>query len=351
MRRCQRQRQRLSACVTVAALLALLGVGWVSAPPVVAQSLPAVAAAAPGLTSPTFLPDGAHLAPGVTLRLAALGRGDAFTPVDTVTPTDDGTRAEYAHGNVTEWYLRQGGGVEQGITLAAPPVGDGLLVLTIATPGAAVLVNDTGDAATLILPDKTRWQYDGLHVTDATGQVLPSRLTQAADGGIGITADDTGAVYPVTVDPFVQQQTFSEPNPATNNAFGSAVAMSADGTTLAIGAPYTSGTFQGRAYVFVRSGSGSSYGPPLTLSAPGAATGDSFGNAMALNADGSTLVVGAYGTSSFQGKAYVFNPERRRVQLVPDPQRTRCRRWRPIWLCRGIERGRQHPRRRCALHE
>jgi len=302
MRHCQ--RQRLSACVTVATLLALLGVGWVSAPPVNAQS-----STVPAGTTATFLPDGAHLAPGVTLRLAALGRGDALTFVDAVTPTDDGTRAEYAHGDVTEWYLRageQGGGIEQAITLAAPPVGDGPLILTIATPGAAVLVNDTGDAATLILPDKTRWQYNGLHVTDAIGRVLPSRLVQAADGGIGITADDAGAVYPVIVDPFVQQQTFSEPTPATNDFFGGAVSLSADGSTLAVGAPYTS-TQQGRAYVFTRSsGSGSSYGPPLTLSEPGATNGDSFGIAVALNADGSTLVVGAYGTSSFGGKAYVY---------------------------------------------
>ena len=122
--------------------------------PVAAQSLPAVAATAPGIPSPTFLPDGMHLAPGVTLRLAALGRGDVVAPVDRVNPTDDGTRAEYAHGDIhaTEWYLRQDAGIEQGITLAMPPAGDGPLTLTIATPDLLPLVDADGGGATLILP-------------------------------------------------------------------------------------------------------------------------------------------------------------------------------------------------------
>ena len=173
------------------------------APPVAAQSLPAAAIDSHNPTSPTFLRDGAHLAPGVTLRLAALRRGEALTPVDAVLPTDNGTRVQYAHGDVhaTEWYLRQGGGIEQGITLAAPPIGDGPLSLTIATPGAVVPVNDAGDAATLLLPDKTRWQI--------------------------------------------------EPGAASNDNFGFAVAMSTDGSVLAVGA-FGVSTFQGKVHIYTK---------------------------------------------------------------------------------------------------
>ena len=302
MRRCQRQRQRqrLSACVTVAALLALLGIGWVSAPPVAAQSLSTAAIDSHRLASPTFLPDGAHLAPGVTLRLAALGRGDALALVDTVLPTDDGTRVEYAHGNVTEWYLRQGAGIEQGITLAAPPVGDGPLTLTIATPGAAVLVSEAGDAATLMLPDQTRWLYDGLYVTDATGQVLPSRLVQDAGGDIDITVEDVGAVYPITVDPYIRVQTLVGPVGSVD--FGSAVAVSSDGSTMIVGS-YGTNSFKGAAYVYTLSGG--SYGTAVPLTNPGP-NGGTFGFAVAVSSDGGTLLVGAPDTDSVKGAAYVY---------------------------------------------
>ena len=51
--------------------------------------------------------------------------GATAVVVDPVTPTDDGVRVEYVHATATEWYLRQGAGVEQGITLAASPEGKG----------------------------------------------------------------------------------------------------------------------------------------------------------------------------------------------------------------------------------
>jgi len=293
--------RRLSVCVTLTLLLAL-GHGM---PTPVAASLStmpaAVAATAPG---PTFLRDGAHLAPGVTLRLAALGRGDVLTFVDAVTPTDDGTRVEYAHGAVhaTEWYLRQGGGIEQGITLATPPAGDGPLMLTIATPDLLPLVDADGLAATLILPGAAKggdqWRYDDLHVTDATGRVLSSHLTQAAGGGIGIAVDDADAVYPVTVDPFVQAQTLAVTG---TTFFGISVSLSGDGSTALVGASGTSSNV-GTAYVYTRGASGfTQFGPTLAVSGT-----LYFGYAVSLSGDGSTALVGAYGTNSNAGTAYVF---------------------------------------------
>jgi len=293
--------RRLSVCVTLTLLLAL-GHGM---PTPVAASLStmpaAVAATAPG---PTFLRDGAHLAPGVTLRLAALGRGDVLTFVDAVTPTDDGTRVEYAHGAVhaTEWYLRQGGGIEQGITLATPPAGDGPLMLTIATPDLLPLVDADGLAATLILPGAAKggdqWRYDDLHVTDATGRVLSSHLTQAAGGGIGIAVDDADAVYPVTVDPFVQAQTLAVTG---TTFFGISVSLSGDGSTALVGASGTSSNV-GTAYVYTRGASGfTQFGPTLAVSGT-----LYFGYAVSLSGDGSTALVGASGTSSNVGTAYVY---------------------------------------------
>ncbi len=257
---------------------------------------------------PASLPDGVHFAGGWSLRLAAVGRSDDLAATDPVIPRDTGSRVEYRHtGDVTEWYVRQGGerdGIEQGVTLAARPVGDGPLVLTIATPGAMALVvdADTGDAAMLVLPDGTQWAYTGLHVTDATGRTLPALLTQAA-GGIGIRVADAEAVYPVTVDPFVQRQTLAAADGASGDSFGITVAVSADGTTALVGA-YGRGNFTGAAYVFTRNGS--VYSQTQTLAATSGASSDSFGTSVALSADGSTALIGAFGRNNSTGAAYVF---------------------------------------------
>jgi FG-GAP repeat len=73
-------------------------------------------------------------------------------------------------------------------------------------------------------------------------------------------------------------------------AFGSAIALSADGNTLVVGAPeYQNGT--GIAYVYSRSNDLWSYQTTLQIS--GLRTGDSFGRAMSFSSDGNTLAVSA----------------------------------------------------------
>jgi len=78
-----------------------------------------------------------------------------------------------------------------------------------------------------------------------------------------------------------------------NDRFGMAVALSADGTTLAVGAPFedTSETDSGAVYVFVRAGATWTQEAYLKASSPDA--DDQFGVRVALSADGSTLAVAA----------------------------------------------------------
>ncbi len=83
---------------------------------------------------------------------------------------------------------------------------------------------------------------------------------------------------------------------AKNETFGSAVAISDDGTKLAVGAQFndTGGTDRGAVYLFDLNGDDVYYtakiadGNGVSLD-----NGDKFGAAVALNNDGSTLVVGA----------------------------------------------------------
>lgn len=77
--------------------------------------------------------------------------------------------------------------------------------------------------------------------------------------------------------------------------FGVAVAVSADGTTLAVGA-WGVGNSSGAVYVFARAGNG--WSEQARLRASNASTGALFGYSVALSEDGSTLVAGAYAERS-----------------------------------------------------
>ena len=95
----------------------------------------------------------------------------------------------------------------------------------------------------------------------------------------------------------------------TDNYFGTSVALSADGTTALVGA-YGVNSFAGAAYVFHAPGEGSwatSSSPAATLTNSGGVSNDFFGFSVALSADGTTALVGAYGVSSLSGAAYVFH--------------------------------------------
>lgn len=91
---------------------------------------------------------------------------------------------------------------------------------------------------------------------------------------------------------------------------GTSIALSADGTTMAVGAPYESGGVRGiggnekdnsayaagAVYVFVRSGSG--WTQQAYVKASNAGQSDHFGASVALSADGNTLAVSAHWEAS-----------------------------------------------------
>ena len=99
-------------------------------------------------------------------------------------------------------------------------------------------------------------------------------------------------------------------NPDTGDNFGSAVALSTDGSTLAVGAPTEDsaatglGGLQasnaavdaGAVYVFARSGA--AYAQQQYVKASNTDAGDQFGHGVGLSGDGNTLVVGALGEAS-----------------------------------------------------
>ncbi|MET0312523.1 MAG: hypothetical protein ABW051_10765 [Burkholderiaceae bacterium] len=88
---------------------------------------------------------------------------------------------------------------------------------------------------------------------------------------------------------------FKAATPVSGERFGHAIAVSADGSTLAVGGPNANG-ITGAVLVYARGASG--WGAPVQLLAANAGVGDNFGAALALSDDGSTLAVGANGEAS-----------------------------------------------------
>jgi len=123
-------------------------------------------------------------------------------------------------------------------------------------------------------------------------------------------ADDAGAVYVYSPsgDSWAQQAYIKASNAESYDHFGNAVALSADGSTLAVAAYFeASGTTgvngdqtdnsrpqSGAVYVFTRSGTTWSQQAYIKASNTGELDdGDTFGYSIALSGDGDTLAVGA----------------------------------------------------------
>jgi IPT/TIG domain/FG-GAP repeat len=245
------------------------------------------------------------------LRLGAVGSPGALQPVGEVAPTARANRAVYSHGLVREWYLNGPLGLEQGFTVAhAPSAGAaGSLELSIALSGN--MHARLGASGTLQLsgPSGSRLRYGELRASDASGRVLPSRLTLRA-GAVVLSVDTAGAHYPVSVDPLLQQgQPITAPG-GTGQFFGVRVAMSADGATalISVQEPELS---SGAAFVFVRQGASWSEQAELTGSGAGTeacATEDSdcLWRSVALSGDGDTAIIGAPLAAEGHGMAFLF---------------------------------------------
>jgi hypothetical protein len=155
----------------------------------------------------------------------------------------------------------------------------------------------------------------------ATDDTFGGSISLSADGNIAIIGayaestspnSNNGAAYVFTRSgsTWTEQAKLLASDASAFDQFGFSVAISSDGTTAIVGAPFEdtgAATNQGAAYVFTRSGS--TWTQQQKLLASDAATGDTFGNSVSISADGNTVLIGAYqeDTSfSNQGAAYVF---------------------------------------------
>jgi hypothetical protein len=95
--------------------------------------------------------------------------------------------------------------------------------------------------------------------------------------------------------------TLSDPAETTNDQFGMSVALSR--STAIVGAEGTD-SMAGAAYIYPKQGAGWATTPAAAFSDPASSADDMFGTSVGISGD--TAVVGAYGTNLREGVAYIY---------------------------------------------
>ncbi|MEJ2378892.1 MAG: hypothetical protein P8Y71_27070, partial [Pseudolabrys sp.] len=254
-----------------------------------------------------FAKSGERFASGkdtVGLHLVAWGRTHHLQPVSLKRAVAKANRIEYRGKHISEWWRVLPMGYEQGFTLEQAPKGHGEVVLRLQANRAPKLERGALSWGSL--------HYGKLRVVDATGKALPSRLS-AHGKTITLAFGARHAQFPVRIDPTVWLQptaltTLNDPGNENSAAFGFSIALDSTDTIALVGAdcapynPTTNACGPGAAYIYALvSGR---WTLAATLNGPAAQS--YFGYSVALDSAGDTALVGAYGTNSQAGVAYLY---------------------------------------------
>ena len=195
------------------------------------------------------------------MGLKAFGYGEDLRQVPAPVMRSEGNRIIYERGSLSEWYVNDARGLEQGFTISAPPQGkngDSLepLVLAMAFSGDLDPVWRKEGEAIAFSDSKGRTvlRYENLYAFDVNSRRLPARLA-LDEGTLSILVDDTEAAYPITIDPLLFTETkVTALDAAAADYFGVSVSISGDTALIGAYGDNAAGFFSGSAYVFVRSG-------------------------------------------------------------------------------------------------
>ncbi len=224
----------------------------------------------------------------------------------------DGQELSYGWTDeVSEWWTHDARGFEHGFHVwQRPGLGDVRSPLTFNLDVLGTLQPEVNASRTGLMlrggDGEVALRYAGLFAVDARGVRLDAWL-ETSDGVLRIAVDESGAEYPLLIDPLLQRAYLKASNTDGGDVFGVSVSLSGD--TMVVGAygessaatgvngseADNSATNAGAAYVFVRTGG--SWMQQAYLKASNTEAGDGFGLSAAISGD--TIVVGAPGEDSF----------------------------------------------------
>jgi hypothetical protein len=250
------------------------------------------------------------------LSLRGWGRAGALNEPGVPAVRAGQDRVDFDRGPLAEWFVNSPQGLEHGFTVPVRPEleGNGLaldlaveggLRPVFAPDGKAVDFYSTGSVSVL--------RYGKLVVTDAVGADVPARMEPIA-GGIRIAVEDSGAIYPLTIDPLATTPSWTIVGEHMDDQLGESVAsagdVNGDGYADIIVGAYVNSNYNGKVYLFLGGPSGPSTTPSWTaVGAGGEEFGESVASAGDVNKDGyADVIIGApnYSHNTIGGKAYVF---------------------------------------------
>jgi hypothetical protein len=177
----------------------------------------------------------------------------------------------------------------------------------------APLAGDEGGAATVFARSGSAW---GTQATLTDGEAgldeghFGHSVALSADGDVAVVgaptyggADGAAWVFTRSGSTWARQAKLTATGETGEGRFGTAVALSADGGTVAVGAP---GDTHDLGAVWVFTGAGSSWTQQAQLTGAQESGDGSLGRGVALSADGNTLLAGAPGDGHYVGAAWVF---------------------------------------------
>jgi len=270
---------------------------------------------------------------GLGMSLSGYGLEDQIFPVASAELVAQQNRIEYQRGALTEWYLNDENGVEQGFTLTRPPLPswDGEnLVLELSLAGDLTPTINEGKSRIFFSNSdgKKVLRYGGLAAYDANGEALPTYMdlveAGSGSGSILLTVEVNEAEFPITVDPRIEGLTptysWKKVSDQENSSYGMSVAGAGDVNgdnydDVIVGSPtYDNGEEdEGMAFVYLGSSGGLLTTPDWM--AEGNQIGANFG--IAVNTAGDVnddtyddVIVGANWYDSPQedgGRAFVYH--------------------------------------------
>jgi len=263
------------------------------------------------------------------LDLVGFGWRGTVQPVAVAAPRADGNRVEYSRPHLTEWYVNDRRGLEQGFTVpVAPNLLDGgaetELVIELALRGGlSAYLSEDGQAIEFRLGSRTVLRYAELKVTDTSGETLPARMAVTSQGDLGhrlvILIDAADAAWPVTVDPLATSPGWQAEGNQIGAHFGYSLAAAGDVNgdgygDVVVGAYGFSHGEDGEGATFVYCGSPAGLASTADWSVEGNRVGAWFGSAVAgagdVNGDGyDDVIIGAsryYNGQGNEGAAFVY---------------------------------------------
>jgi hypothetical protein len=258
----------------------------------------------------------------VTATLAACGGGGGSDATDTTRVKNNAfTTVPSDGGSPTTLFDWTGGSstTVEGSTETTTTPTDSAAPTDSTAPAGDTTVPAAGDTT---LPPATAGEAISLVQSKGqSGDAFGGAVVLSADGSTlavgALYADVNGnadqgsvTVFTRSGGKWAEQGVLTVPG-AANDWFGYSIAMSSDGGTIAVGAVYATvngNKAQGSASVFARSGG--KWALEKTVTGEKGAAGDLFGYSVSLSADGGTLAVGATGSdaggNADQGSASVF---------------------------------------------